>query len=398
MLSKNRHSKLNIAIVLNLDSNGLGVMRSLGRLGIEVHGIDYKKNAVGLSSKYCKKKYIFSSPILKRKECLTELIELGKSFNLKPVLIPSADYYVTLISEYQKELSKYYLFNIPEPEVLASIVDKRKQYKCAEELRILTAKTFYPKSFDEIRNSDFKFPVFIKGVSGYKWASVFNNKGFVTNNQDELEKYYMSADNENVETIIQEIITGPNKNHFKVCAYYNKKRELLAIFSTQKTRQFPVDFGVGSYMISGHYPELIKEARNFFEGIKYTGIGSIEFKKDDMDGKYKLIELNPRLWQQNIQATYAGINFAYINYLDCIGEDVKPILDFKDDIRWLDAIQDFQSFLGNNKKGDVKFYEWIKSVFKTDCCAYFALDDVKPGLENSHYFTKYLKLPLKILR
>ncbi len=380
-----------------MDINGLGVTRSLGRLGITVFGIDWKKDNVGFYSKYCRNKFIFSHPALEDEKCAEELLNLGKNLEAKGVIFPTADYYVILVAKYQKELSKYFLFNIPRRKILDNIVDKKKQYKLAEKHGIPIAQTIAPKNISELNSNIEKinYPVIIKGVSSFQWQASFNNKCFMAKDYDELKHFFQLTLN-NIPIVIQEIIPGPNKNHYKVCCYYSKNHKLLALFSTQKTRQYPVDFGVGSYMASGYYPELIKLARRFFEGINFTGIGSIEFKKDERDGQFKLIELNPRLWAQNIQAAVAGVNFPLINYLDCIGEKVEPILDYNKNICWQDAIQDFQSFLGNRKKGDISIKNWFRSILQADCFAYFAWDDLRPGWKNSGYFTKYFKLPIKL--
>ena len=378
-----------------MDSNGLGATRSLGRLGIEVNGLDYK-NDVGFYSKYCQKKIIIENPINNPEKCLEQLIELGKNSNERAVLLPTADYFVTILSKNKEELSKYFTFNVPEKGVLVNIIDKRKQYKTADNLGIQIAKTYYSDEETDLLDFSLSFPVFIKGLNASKWAGIFNKKGFIANNILDLRNIINMAKKNSADYIIQELIQGPNINHFKVCAYYNKNTELLALFSTQKARQCPSDFGVGSYMVSGFYEDIIRLAKHFFEGINYTGIGSIEFKKDDRDGKFKMIELNPRIWMQNIQATYAGVNFPYLYYLDCCGEKVPQTLSFKNNIRWLDAIQDFQSYLGNRKKGDIDFWSWFLSILKADCYAYFAWDDLKPGFINSNYWIKYLKLPLKI--
>lgn len=387
----------NKAIVLNLDSNGLGVLRSLGREEIEVWGIDFRKDAVGYYSKFCRKKFNFSNPAKEPEKLLTELIELGKNLPYKAVLLPTADYYVIFLSKYENELKEYFSFNIPSKEILDSIVDKKKQYDWASKLGIPIAKSFLPKSLNDLEEIDIKYPVIIKGLNSSKWSEVFNQKGFKANNFDELRQHLKVVFDKNILPIIQEIVIGPNKNHYKVSAYYNKERKPLAIFSTQKQRQFPGEFGVGTYMVSKKMPELIDLAKRFFEGIGFTGVGSIEFKFDERDGKFKLIELNPRLWQQNIQATYAGINFPLINYLDCVGEKIESIETFKEEVVWLDAIQDFQSFLYNYKNKQIKFLEWIKSLIKTNCFAYFAWDDPLPGLKNSNYWLKYLKLPFKLI-
>jgi predicted ATP-grasp superfamily ATP-dependent carboligase len=366
------------AIVVGMKNTSLGIVWSLGRKGIEVYGIDYSNNSIAFNSKYCKRSLIFPSPFTHPEECLDQFIRLGKSLADKAVLLPDAEHNVEFISKYKTELSQYYHFNIPAADILTNIIDKTKQYKVAEQLGIPIPKTLILQDLDDLKEAHLSYPALVKGASTEKWTTEFHNKGFIVRSDSELKKCFELASNKNLQVVIQEMIIGPNKNHFKVCAYYSMEKELLAIFSTQKTRQFPIDIGIGTYMISGNFPELIELGRKCFEGMGYNGIGSIEFKKDDRDDQYKLIELNPRFWLQNIQATCAGVNFPYIYYLDCIGERVEPVLRFKENIRYWDAYPDLGSFLANRRRGEVSFFEWVKSIFSADCYAYFAWDDLKP--------------------
>lgn len=371
---------MTVAIVLYMNVPGLGVTRSLGKEGIEVYGIDRYPNALAFSSKFCKKSFVFADPITTPEKLLDQMIELGKGLNEKAVLLPTSDYYTEFVSNFRSELSDYFLFNIPDSSVLETLFDKSRQYVLASQLGIPIPTTFSPDSIDELmeKGSTISYPAFMKGVSSHEWYSHFENKGFVAHSLDELQQLYNLISSKNLRVVIQEIIQGPNSNHYKVCAYYTKEQKLLALFSTQKTRQFPADFGIGSFMTSMDCPELTKLGRMFFEGIGYTGVGSIEFKKDDRDGQFKLLELNPRFWKQNNHPTFAGINFAYINYLDCIGEDVTPSLIFKENICWLNSIEDFGSFLANRKRGYISTYEWLKSLRSTRCHAHYQGDDLKP--------------------
>ena len=273
---------MNHVVVLNMDSNGLGVARSLGRLGIPVYGADHNEKAVGFFSKYCNKKLLLPNPTSNSQDCAKTLLRIGESLDRKAVLLPTSDAYVILISRFQKELAKYFYFNIPATNILEGLVDKSRQYALAEELGVPIAKTYYPRTVSELakQKERYVYPMFIKGTSSHQWQDAFRSKGSVAQNYDELVHHFMLASEKKIPVVVQEIIKGPNCNHYKVCAYYSSAGELLALFSTQKTRQYPVDFGVGSYMISGYYPDLIAIARRFFEGIKYTGVGSIEFKKD----------------------------------------------------------------------------------------------------------------------
>jgi hypothetical protein len=64
------------------------------------------------------------------------------------------------------------------------------------------------------------------------------------------------------------------------------------------------------------------------QSIGYKGIVEIEVKRDEKDGKVKLIEVNPRLSGGGDAAPYAGVDLAWIHYQEVIGIDpgiVKPL-------------------------------------------------------------------------
>ena len=375
----------NPAIVMFMGATGLGIVRSLGRLDIPVFGLDSDKNAVGFYSKYCSEKIVAVDPSIDSEKCLEQLMAFGEKLNTKAVLFPASDHYVSFVSRYRKELSTYFLFNIPDKKILDQIVDKTSQYELAKKFNIPIAKTYSPKNYEELKiyYNDLKFPLFVKGRSSYDWVSKFNIKGFLVNNVNELDDVIKRAFQHNVLPLIQEIIVGPNKNHYKVNAYYSKNKELKCLFSTQKTRQYPIDFGVGSYNSSVYNEELIMLAKRFFEGIEYTGVGSMEFKLDERDKVFKLIEINPRYWQQNIQATCAGVNIPLTNYSECIGKDISTQDKFLNDVCWIDFVQDFRSFMKNRKRGDIHFIDWIKSLKNVNCHSYYSNDDIRPAF---HHF------------
>ena len=299
------------AIVLGMWINGLGIVRGLGRQGVEVYGID-KEEAIAFSSKYCKKKYVFPDPVAYPEECLNHFIELGKSLGDKAFLLPTNDPYVAFLSRFRTELSQYFVFNIPESSILENILDKRKQYELAIKLGIPVPKTILPQNLDNLKEEHISFPAIIKGRDSKEWSSAFNNNGFAVSSYSELLEYFKLALDRNVEAIIQEMVIGPNKNHYSVHAYYSKEKELLVLCCSQRARQFPIDMGDGTYIVTVNNPELVALSRKFLEGMGYTGMGNVQFKYDDKDGQYKLIELNPRIGMANILITCAGINYPYI--------------------------------------------------------------------------------------
>jgi len=63
---------------------------------------------------------------------------------------------------------------------------------------------------------------------------------------------------------------------------------------------------------------------SLLRALSFHGISQVEFKHDPRDGRYKLMEVNPRLWQWHGLATATGVDLTRIAYLDLIGNPPPP--------------------------------------------------------------------------
>ncbi len=151
-------------------------------------------------------------------------------------------------------------------------------------------------------------------------------------------------------------------------------------------------------MESIHDDELVRIALKFLDGISYRGPGTIEFKTDIRDGKYKMIELNARLALHSILPTRAGINFPLIQYLDLTDQSISRTDDYADGVKWLDIVRDFQVFLQLRRKGTLSFSSWVGSLKDIQCHAFYARDDLKPFFKNIEYGGRFARLPIFLLK
>src|SRR5512140_795752 len=120
------------AVVIPADkSASLGIARSLGRRGIPVYGIDSDPHAIGMASRYLK-----PCPLPRshdsEEDCLQCLVDLGKKLGEKAVLYPVSDEYVMLCSRYRDELSKYYLYVMPDHKTISSLLTKDGLHEMAK--------------------------------------------------------------------------------------------------------------------------------------------------------------------------------------------------------------------------------------------------------------------------
>jgi predicted ATP-grasp superfamily ATP-dependent carboligase len=387
--------------VLSLFDTGLAAVRSLGRAGVPVIGLDFDPEMSGFKSRYgnCK---LSPDPVHQSEALVELLIAEGRRQERPGIIIPASDAYVLFLSSYRDELAPYFRFILPPAPVLEAIINKRRQYELAEQVGTPIARTFYPETMADVVEikDDLDYPAFIKPYIGHLWREQFGgaHKGFKVYSSDELVARYEEIFPKGLQAMVQSIILGPNTNHFKVNAYIGLSGEPLALFTLRKIRQYPTEFGVGTCVESLLYPELIELGMQFFRGINYRGIGSIEFKRDERDGKLKMIELNPRLWQQNILATDCGMNFPLIEYMDLTGRPLEPSRNFKVGVKWLDIMADFQSFWAYHKRGELSLKDWINSWKGAKSFPTFAWDDLGPFFKSYEYGRKLFRIPLYLIR
>lgn len=383
------------AVVLGMFETGLGVGRSLGRNGIPVFGLDFKKDT-GFYSKYIKAK-ICPHPLNDEEKFLDFLIEFAKKFEERPVLFITSDSFLNVISYNQRILKKYFFINISNKKIIGSITDKYRQYQLALKAGMDVPATYFPKDFEEVNQikGKLKYPALIKAENVNRWRNVIsqNIKGFVVNNPDKLVEKFNFIFKNNIRAIVQEVIPGPDTNHFKFCSYISQDGDFLLQFTLRKIRQNPIRFGIGSMVESFEYQDLITLGKKFFQNINYRGIGSVEFKLDKRDAKFKFIELNPRYWQQNALAEKCGMNFPLIDYLEVTQQNPQPKFNFQANIKWINLYLDFCSFLEYKQEGNINIKEWISSLRGKKIFSRFALDDPLP----SFYKMNLLKIPSKLI-
>ena len=108
-----------IAIVFGLFETGLGVIRSLGRKGIKVYGIDFNKD-IAYYSKYVTS-LICPHPINEKQLFFSWLNEKFDSVTEKIPIFITSDIFLTSISENREVLKRNFIFNLVSNEAIKNI-------------------------------------------------------------------------------------------------------------------------------------------------------------------------------------------------------------------------------------------------------------------------------------
>jgi D-aspartate ligase len=393
-------NKQHPVVVLGLFETGLGVARSLGQLGIKVYGVDTRKDC-GYYSRFVRPR-LMPSPIEQEAEFIDSLVQFGKGQIHKPVMIIASDDYVLAVSRSRVLLDKYFLFNMPDATTVLNIHDKYRQYQIVKDAGIPVPVTHSVTSLDDLAALDGKiqYPVLVKGRDVLLWRKHVSKsiKGFALHNMSQLNTRLQELLSSKTPCLVQEIIPGDDSHHYKFSGYSTRDGKLLLGFTSQKLRQNPVHYGVGSLMQSVEYPDLMVMGKLLFSRLGYSGVGSAEFKLDKRDGKLKFIELNQRYWQQNSLATTCGMNFPLTQYLDLTNQNPPVICEFRKGVKWINWYLDTESFLKYRAEGVLDYRGWRTSHKGEKVCSTFTWKDPIPALYGIGFGKKLLKIPAYISR
>jgi predicted ATP-grasp superfamily ATP-dependent carboligase len=117
--------------------------------------------------------------------------------------------------------------------------------------------------------------------------------------------------------------------------------------------------------------------RHLMSATAFRGIFSAEFKKDDRDYLYKLLEVNIRPWWY-LEAPYrCGIDMATMAYHDALGHDLSWISEYDVGKRFYSPYYDYYACREARKAGQLSLKDWCRQWFAGNSI-FFAWDDPMP--------------------
>ena len=261
---------------------------------------------------------------------------LRRRLGSRPVLIPSSDLFVTAIADHAAELEPHFTFRAASAATQALLATKKRQYEIADLNGLPVPATRFVQSLEEVRDFAHQatFPCLMKPVHFREWwrfpagHPLLNQKIALADTPAELEAQYELAAGVTPGVVLQEIIQGPDTAKMVYLSCYGRGGRRLGSCVVRELRTTPIYFGSASIVEPVSEPETDALCDGFFRSVGYEGLCELEIKRDDRDGKVRLIEANPRYSVTADAAFYAGVELGWLHYLDLIGEPVK------EEVRW----------------------------------------------------------------
>jgi predicted ATP-grasp superfamily ATP-dependent carboligase len=331
-------------------------VRSLGRAGAPVIALDAHPSALGFRSRYAEAR-LCPDPVADEGGFVAFLAALGGELDRPAPIFPTHDEHLNAIAKHHDDLGGRFLYPFPGWDVLRPLQSKRHQLECAQRLGIPVPRTVAEPA------EDLQFPVLVKPSDPVGFRRLYRRQAFRCETPAELDAAFERA--LPYDPLVQEFVPGGDEELYTVGSYLAADGEVLGVFSGRKLLQ--TSPGVGTCRIGEALwvEEVVDQGLRLLRGLGFHGLSQVEFKRDARDGTYRLMEVNPRLWQWHGLAAACGVDLPRIAYWDLLGARLPPARQNGSAKRWAITLQ-------GGKRPALVRPPYVDAVF--------ARDDPRPAL------------------
>jgi D-aspartate ligase len=333
-------SSLPPAVVVSGHIMALGVVRSLGAAGIPSIVVGYRDDDLAHASRWVTRAVRAARPDEDPDRFIEALAALGPSVSGSP-LIPASDEALVAVAARKTELQQWYRVACPEESIVRQIIHKEHTYALAHRIGVPAPRSVLVRSASDLdRHAEaFGFPCLLKPSQSHLYQDHFGRKMVRVDSMDALRAAYDEADRMGFEMMLQELIPGGDGNG----ANYNSLRlegRPPIEFTAAKIRLAPRSFGPPCVVVSQRIPEIVEPGRRILDALGFDGYSCVEFKKDDRDGRYKLMEVNGRFNLSSALMLRCGVNFPLMVYQHLVGQPVPAASPSYRRTYWISGTKD----------------------------------------------------------
>lgn len=327
--------KLKVLIPDAESNHTLNILHCLvPKTGIEVVALSSNPKAYFRHSRYCQK-FIGRSADLTESEWVSYVIDQVKAHQID-VLFPIDEEGIQLVSKHAESFAPHCALPfLPQYETSKMVCDKWQFFQQLKDDDIPVPKTELAKNHDSL-----PYPKILKPRRGQNGIGVF-----LAENDKELRQQEFPTET----YLAQEYVDGYDID----CSFLAHEGEIIA-YTVQKPigiRSLWNRFKPSREIELCHNDELANGIRKVVKRLQWSGVGHADLRFSKKDGRYYLIEINPRYWSSILASLAAGINFPVLA-LNQPAYDL-PKGDFKE-VYYLGIKSRIRQLLGKKLEGQRK--------------------------------------------
>lgn len=307
---------MNILILFEQKWHAPNIMRCLADADIKCHVFGVGKCRDIQLSKYCGE-YV-ECPEKSFWKCQPELIEHIKRyyFERKIDCIIPGDYAATLfLSKIRDHLNHgIKTVVVADSGTLEMLNHKWKFSQFLKTHNIPQPQTFLAENLEQFKSIPVSMPCAVKSLEGGgRWTGGRIPGSYIKRNREE----YLSTSQQGFPLLVQEFIPGVDVG--------------LNVFAKQgRVMAWTMQEFVGNDRLRFFQaPQLLELGERIVSAAHFQGLANIDLRLDQRDGKYKVIECNPRFWGSLRASKWNGTNFPVLALNAALGKDVSGQIKHK---------------------------------------------------------------------
>lgn len=387
------------AVILKLDQNvfhhgGLGVIRSLGRLRVPIHIVHEDALAPAAASRYVHGRWQWNPGLDDRGRIHAGLARLAQKIGRPAVLLPTDDAGALFLAEHGASLRQWFLFPAPGSDLPRRLADKHSLYMLCRERGMPTPLTEMPRSPAEVWSfvETVGLPLVVKRTQPWQPpGAVQRLSTALLRTHDDVASLVAAWPGGATDTghagpggqtasgvMLQEYIPGGKEADWFFHGYCNADSVCRPAFTGIKVRSYPAHAGLTSFGRSVENKPLRADIGQLLRDLSYRGLLDIDLRRDARDGRFRLLDFNPRLGAQfRVFEDGGGIDVVRAAYLDLTGQSI-PAQQPRSERHFVVENYDLLAAVGYHRRGELDIRTWIRSLRSVDETAWFARDDLAP--------------------
>jgi D-aspartate ligase len=355
----------------------VGIARSLGRLGVPMYAIVEDRYTPLAMCRHLTGAFVNRA---KDSNGLLHCVSaIGESMNRPTILLPTDDNGAVFIAEHAKALSHWFLFPHLPAGLPRQLADKMSLYSLCRRVGIPCPDHALPTSIDQVHEfiGRATFPVVVKAA---EHSRRLNNgsSSFIVQSPEELLALCGPAELfRHPNMIFQEHIPGED---WIFHGYRNAETDCFVGFTGKKLRSYPPFAGPTTLGVSILNEPLSRQTEAMLRVIGYSGVMDIDYRSDERDGRYKLLDFNPRVGANfRMFENCEGIDVVRALHLDLTGRGVhrSPMIEGR---TFIVELHDLFASLAYLRHGGLTIQTWRKSLSGRRELAWWSWDDPLPFL------------------
>jgi len=363
-------------------ANPLGIIRSVGRVGVPVFLLSNDRSTLARLSRFVKGGQYnvnFAEPAELR-QALELLLHKIQRPDTKPLLVATNEIHYTRLLPIDDFVTQHFDELTPARQA-APLCEKEQQFSFAEQAGFRISKTVILRTSKDLEQvAALQFPVIIKPSAGHSTGG-YKNKADIFENIDSL-KTNIEPVFENPATVLlaQEFVPGDDRHVLFFLASCGEMGQVRAWLTGHKQRQFLPNRGVMASGYLEYLPDLAEKSKILCKLFGLRGSIGVECKQHSETGELFYIESSLRTDAYNSICMSAKRNLVLDAYLAAHGLPCSLPQDTNMTGSWCDVSTDLDAARLLIAEKKLTWKEYFTPLPRPISFPVFAWDDPLPFL------------------